>query len=153
MGAQSLQLCPILCDPMDCSPFCPRDSPGRNTGVGYYFLLQGSSQPRDQTRTSCIGRWILYHWTTRGAPLLLWGRYYYCPTCQMRCQSLGPPMCPQANTWQSGTLLLAVQSPSRVWLFETPWMAASQASLSLTISQSLPKLKSTESVIGLPMCP
>ena len=30
-----------------------------------------------------------------------------------------------------------VQSLSHVWLFETPWAAASQASLSFTISQSL----------------
>ena len=34
--------------------------------------------------------------------------------------------------------LLVVQSPSCVWLFVTPWTAAQQASLSLTISQSLP---------------
>ena len=44
------QLCPTLCDPMDCSPpgFCvhgilrPWDSPGKNTGVGHHFLLQGN---------------------------------------------------------------------------------------------------------------
>ena len=36
---------------------------------------------------------------------------------------------------------------SRVWLFMTPWTAASQASLSLTISQSLPKFMSSESVM------
>ena len=30
----------------------PWDFPGKNTGVGCYFLLQGSSQPRDQTRVS-----------------------------------------------------------------------------------------------------
>ena len=34
---------------------------------------------------------------------------------------------------------LAVQSLSRVQLFATPWTAAHQASLSFTISQSLPK--------------
>ena len=38
------QLCPTLCDPMDCSP--PRSSvhgifPGKNIGVGCHFLLQG----------------------------------------------------------------------------------------------------------------
>ena len=33
---------------------CPWDSPGKNTGVGSHFLLQGSSQPRDQTWVSCI---------------------------------------------------------------------------------------------------
>ena len=35
----------------------------------------------------------------------------------------------------------------RVWLFVTPWTAACQASLSFTISQSLLKLMSIESVI------
>ena len=41
----------------------------------------------------------------------------------------------------------SVQSLSRVWLFATPWTAAPQASLSITNSQSLPKLKSIESVM------
>ena len=40
----------------------------------------------------------------------------------------------------------SVQSLSRVWLFETPWIASLQASLSITNSWSLPKLMSTESV-------
>ena len=33
--AKSLQLCPTLCDPMDCSPpgSCQWDSPGKNTGL------------------------------------------------------------------------------------------------------------------------
>ena len=38
----------------------------------------------------------------------------------------------------------SVQSLSRVQLFETPWTAAHQASLSITNSQSLLKLMSTE---------
>ena len=38
----------------------------------------------------------------------------------------------------------SVQLLSRVWLFATPWTAACQASLSLTISQSLLKLMSIE---------
>ena len=40
-----------------------------------------------------------------------------------------------------------VQSLSRGWLFGTPWTIACQASLSITSSQSLPKLMSTELVI------
>ena len=40
-----------------------------------------------------------------------------------------------------------VQSPSCVRLFATPWTAAGQASLSLTISWSLPKFMSIESVM------
>ena len=39
-----------------------------------------------------------------------------------------------------------VQSLSRVQLFSTPWTAAHQASLSFTISRSLLKLRSIESV-------
>ena len=40
--------------------------------------------------------------------------------------------------------LSPVQSLSHVWLFVTPWTAAHQASLSITNSQSLPKLMSIE---------
>ena len=36
-------------------------------------------------------------------------------------------------------IVVVVRSPSHVQLFATPWTAARQASLSLTISQSLPK--------------
>ena len=42
---------------------------------------------------------------------------------------------------------VVVQSLSHVWLFATPWTAAHQASLSLTISQRLPKFMSTELVM------
>ena len=41
----------------------------------------------------------------------------------------------------------SVQSLSRVWLFATPWTAAHQTSLSITVSWSLPKLMSIESVM------
>ena len=41
----------------------------------------------------------------------------------------------------------SVQSLSRVWLFATPWIAACQASLSITNSWSLLKLMSIESVM------
>jgi len=41
----------------------------------------------------------------------------------------------------------SVQSLSRVWLFVTPWIAAHQASLSITISWSSLKLTSIESVM------
>jgi len=51
--------------------------------------------------------------------------------------SLGEQMKPMSS----------VQSLSRVWLFVTPWIAACQASLSITNSQSLPKLMSIESVM------
>ena len=44
-------------------------------------------------------------------------------------------------------IVVVVQWLSHVQLFATPWTAACQASLSFTISQSLPKLMSTESVM------
>ena len=64
------QLCPILCNPTDCSP------PGSSVhGILQARILEwvaisssrGSSQPRDQTRVSCascIGRQILCHCAT-----------------------------------------------------------------------------------------
>ena len=67
MHAKSLQLCPALCDPMNCSP----------TGSSFHRISRarilewvpmpssrGSSQPRDQaciSYVSCIGRQVLYH--------------------------------------------------------------------------------------------
>ena len=49
-AAKSLQSCLTLCHPIDGSPpphrrqparlLCPRDSPGKSTGVGCHFLLQ-----------------------------------------------------------------------------------------------------------------
>ena len=50
----------------------------------------------------------------------------------------------------------SIQLLSRVWLFATPWIAAPQASLSITNSQSSPKLMSIESVMlssHLILCP
>ena len=46
------------------------------------------------------------------------------------------------------TQFSSVQSLSHVWLFVTPWTVASQASLSITNSQSLLKLMSIKSVIS-----
>ena len=50
-------LCPILWDPMACSPpgsSVHGDSPGKNTGVGCHFLLCGSFQPGDRMHVSCV---------------------------------------------------------------------------------------------------
>ena len=66
---------PTVCDPMDCSP--PGSSvcavfPGKNTGVGYRFLLQGifltqGLNPHLLCLLHC--RWILYHLSHGGG----WG--------------------------------------------------------------------------------
>ena len=52
--------------------------------------------------------------------------------------------------WEIHAMLYSVQSVqslSRVWLFATPWIAARQASLSITISWSSLKLTSIELVM------
>ena len=51
------------------------------------------------------------------------------------------------TTEPPGNFLIVVQSPSRVQLFVTPWTAAHQASLSITISPSLFKLMSIKSAM------
>ena len=70
--AKSLQSCPIMCDPMDCSP------PGSSVhGILQARILawvtvpssRGFSWPRNQTcisYNSCIGRWVFFFvFTTR----------------------------------------------------------------------------------------
>ena len=61
------QLCPTLCDPMDCSP------PGSSVhGVLQVRILEwvaipfsrGSSQPRVRTHVSCLASGFFYHWAS-----------------------------------------------------------------------------------------
>ena len=67
----------------------------------------------------------------------------------------GTTKCPPANEWINEmwhihtmvSIFSSAQSLSRVRLFETPWIAARQASLSITNSRNLPKLMSIESVM------
>ena len=56
-------------------------------------------------------------------------------------------VCAQLHFCISSCLAVAVQSSSCFWLFVTRWTPALQASLSLTVSQSLPKFTSTELVM------
>ena len=51
---------------------CPRDSPRQEYWTGLPFLPPGSSQPRDWTHISCIGRRILHHWATKEALSIKW---------------------------------------------------------------------------------
>ena len=52
------------------------------------------------------------------------------------------------RSWFTGVIQFSsVQSLSHVWLFETPWIAACQASLSITNSRSSLRLMSIESVM------
>ena len=67
MCAKSFQLCPTLLWPMGCSlpgSSVHRDSPGKNTGVGCYALLQGIFL----TQRSNPHFWSLLHWQTGSLP-------------------------------------------------------------------------------------
>ena len=56
-------------------------------------------------------------------------------------------ICAHTHTGNLSVQFSSVQSLSHVWLFATAWTAACQASVSITHSQSLPKLMSIESVM------
>ena len=47
--------------------YSPWNFPGQNTGMGSLSLLQGSSQPRDQTHVSRIADGFFTSWATREA--------------------------------------------------------------------------------------
>ena len=50
---------------------CPWDFPSKDTGVDYHFLLQRIFPTQGLNPDPLLGRWVLYHWTTRGAQSLL----------------------------------------------------------------------------------
>ena len=70
-GGFIAKLCPTFCSPMDNSP------PGSSVhgisqagilGVGCHFRLQGIFLTQGWICVSCIGRWILYCWVSKGKP-------------------------------------------------------------------------------------
>jgi len=66
---------------------------------------------------------------------------------RLKLKSLGLQV---SGSWGNSDFVLkfsSVQSLSRVWLFATPWIAAGQASLSITNFRSPPKPMSVESVM------
>ena len=68
------QLCPTLCNPMNCSPpgsSVHGDSPGKNTGVGCHALLQGIFPIQGSNTGFPHCRWILYHLSHEGSPWIL----------------------------------------------------------------------------------
>ena len=84
------------CDPMDCSPpgpSCPWDPPGKNTGVGCHFHLQGIFPTQGWTRSPLH----LLPWHVSALPL--WGPgvsplFFFFPTfwaCHTACGILASP--------------------------------------------------------------
>ena len=63
-------LIPTLCDPVDYSPpkfLWPWNSPGKNTGVGCHFLLQGIFLTQGLNPDLLHFRQILYHMSHQGS--------------------------------------------------------------------------------------
>ena len=68
------QLCPTLCDHMDCSlpvSSVHEDSPGKNTGMGCHALLTGALPNLGIEPGLPHCRWILYHKSHQGSPRIL----------------------------------------------------------------------------------
>ena len=117
----------------------PWDSPGKNTGVACHFLVQCMKvKSESEVAQSCL---------TLHSP--------------MDCSPPGSSVhgIPQARVLERGAIATSyqirevlpqfssVQSLSRVRLLVTPWIAAGQASLSITNSRSSLRLTSIESVM------
>ena len=115
--ATSLQSCPTLCSPVDCT------SPGSSVhGILQAGILEwgampssrGRSRPRDRTwvsHVSCIGRWVLYPWVPPGKTLFIHS------VCNSLCllianyHHISPPPCPALAT----TSLFSMSVSLRNW--------------------------------------
>ena len=127
-----VQSCPTVPNSMNCSP------PGSSVhGILQARILEwvampssrGSPQPRDWTHIFDTAGRFFTNWAT------LW-------ECHMDFGKLRKKKRERENCFFS-----SVQPLSHVRLFAAPWTAAHQASLSITNSQSLPKLMFIESVM------
>ena len=144
------QAWPTLCKPMDCSPQASSVHGIFQARVLEWFTFpssSGSSRPRDWTLISCmscIGRWILYHWTTWKAHLCPYMDFIYLKRlCKCYWVSWDGEIILGYSGGSSVFVVVAVQSPSHVQIFATPCIVALKTSLSLTISWNLLKFMSS----------
>ena len=103
----------------------PWNFPGKNTGVGHHFLLQGIFPTQGSNTGLLHCSWILYHLSHQESPSL--GIHHLIKSVSVQFSS--------------------VQLLSHVRLFATQWTTACQPSLSFTISESLLKLMTLELVL------
>ena len=86
---------------------------------------------------------FIFAWQCFRFIFLLYIGFYFLFALSLKFASVKVP--PRGSTCLIGFVI--VQLLSGVWLFATPWTATRQASLSFTISQSLLKLMSIESMM------
>ena len=120
---QSLSQCLTLCNPMDCSP------PGSSVhGISRARILKWvaisfsreSSLLRSQTRVSCIGRQILYHWVTWE---VLSRQYNYISVFMF---------------WVSCVLMKIVRKYNGMWELERSWNRGSLVILNFSFIKEEP---------------
>ena len=135
-------MCPTLCDPWTVAYQAPQcmEFSSQEYWSGLPFPSPGALPDPGIKPGSPHCRQVLYHLSHQGSPVK-WGSGKLA-ACSLNL--ISPCPLPR-EVWYFQ--LSSVQSLSRVWLFATPWTTACQASLSITNSQSLLKLMSTESVM------
>ena len=131
------QLCPTLCDPMDCSP------PGSSVhGILQSRILEwvampssrGSSQPRDWTQVSCIaGKFFTTEPAREAPPSSLLLTKYQMILLWLLSSSL------EMDKIDKIFLVFVIQELSLVQPFVTPQTVAFQSSLYFTTSRTLLK--------------
>ena len=100
------QLCPTLCDPLDCSlPGSSIHGISQGSILGWLAVSfsRRSSHPRAQAHTSCLGRRVLYPWAAREAPLCV-----YCFSSEW---DFG-----EEAEWKQSMWIFFFFFPSLVWL-------------------------------------
>ena len=136
----------------------------------FFFLPQcpasriSVSQPGIKSVSPALGSWSLNHWTTREVPIIGYFGTHFIEGCAvadklstaLMCNTMQPLKSLYERAYFMGkclwyislkAIVVLVQLLSRARLFTTPRTEAHQASLFFTISWSLHKLTSIESVI------
>ena len=127
------------------SLLCPWNSSGKNTGMGKPLLQGDLPDPKIEPRSPALQRDSLPSEPPGNPKYGISSRFF--GRCSSPSREISPLLldCWEFLLWK--VFSQSVQSLSCAQLFVTPWTAACQASLSVTISQSLLKLMSIASVI------
>ena len=89
------QSCPTLCDPMDYiahQALLSMRFSGKNTRVGSHSLLQGTFLTQALNPGLLLCRWLLYHLSHQGSPMLAYIK-----------KKTKPPLCPLIKQWVIST--------------------------------------------------
>ena len=132
-------MCPILCDPMDCSPpgsSVHGDSPGKNTGMACHALLQGIFPTQGwNLRLLC-----LLHWQAGSTPTEPHQNISACHQSHAHCW-WGSPNCGDFFQFQDAAIAIMVWELGAEYVEpHRPWTQArlhiSQSRWSWAISQT-----------------